>query len=283
MRRQDAPSSPGTLSAGTGQGLQQITPVLLTYNEMDNIGRTLAGLAWAQRIVVVDSGSTDGTLDLLAADPRITVVVRPFDSFGPQWNSGLERVETPWVLSLDADYGVTRSLAAALAAALEGAAADGTLVNGHVGFRIPFRYCVHGKPLRCAVLPARIALFRLDRAHFEDDGHKEHLVLDGPCGQLDEPLLHDDRKPLSRWLWSQQRYASQEVDKLRQTPTSQLSFADRLRRRHVIAPLALPFICLVLRGGVLDGWRGWFYAFQRAYAELLLSLMLWEERATAGP
>ena len=264
MRPQDAPSS-------------QITPVLLTYNEIDNVGRTLAGLAWARRIVVVDSGSTDGTLDLLAADPRITVVVRPFDSFGPQWNSGLARVDTPWVLSLDADYGVTPALAAALAAAVDGAEAE-----GHVGFRIPFRYCVHGEPLRCAVLPARIALFRLDRARFEDDGHKEHLVLDGPCGRISEPLLHDDRKPLSRWLWSQQRYARQEVDKLRQTPKTQLSFADRLRRRHVIAPLALPLICLVLRGGVFDGWRGWFYAFQRAYAELLLSLMLWEDRATVG-
>lgn len=93
-----------------------------------------------------------------------------------------------------------------------------------------------------------------------------------------QPILHDDRKPLWRWLSSQQGYLQQEADKLCTTPSDQLSMADRLRQRHVIAPFAVLLLCLIWHRGLLDGWRGWFYAFQRLYVETLLSLMLWEAR-----
>ena len=62
------------------------------------------------------------------------------------------------------------------------------------------------------------------------------------------------------------------------TPPSQLGAADRLRRHTVLAPFAVLALCLIWHRGLLDGWRGWFYAFQRMYVETLLSLMLWEAR-----
>ena len=62
--------------------------------------------------------------------------------------------------------------------------------------------------------------------------------------------------------------------KLRATPRRRLSPADRLRRGRILAPVAVLVMCLVVKGGLLDGWRGWFYALQRTYVELLLSLML---------
>ena len=91
-----------------------ITPLLITFNEIANIERTLARLGWAKRIVVIDSGSTDGTLDVLAKDPRIDVVHRPFDSFGEQCNFGLSHIRTGWVLSMDADYELSDALVAEL-------------------------------------------------------------------------------------------------------------------------------------------------------------------------
>ena len=69
----------------------EITPLLLTFNEEDNLERTLAPLSWAREIVVVDSGSTDRTLEILARDPRIRVVVRDFDTHAMQWNFGLRQ------------------------------------------------------------------------------------------------------------------------------------------------------------------------------------------------
>ena len=64
--------------------LEAITPLLLTYDEMPNLERTFAPLAWAKRIVVVDSGSTDGTREWLARDPRVALFTRPLDSFAAQ-------------------------------------------------------------------------------------------------------------------------------------------------------------------------------------------------------
>ena len=77
--------------------LSQVTPLILTFNEEANISRTLAGLSWAQRILVIDSGSTDRTLELLAAVPQVEVIHRPFDSFAEQCNFGLSLIHTPWI------------------------------------------------------------------------------------------------------------------------------------------------------------------------------------------
>ena len=253
--------------------LEQITPLILTYNEEANIARTLQGLHWAQRIVVVDSFSTDRTIEILAAHPRVEVVQRVFDTHAKQWNAGLALIESGWVLSLDADYLISAELRDEFLQALPYADK-----HSIAGFRLPFRYCVFGKPLLGTVLPPRIALFRSGMGSYLDDGHTQDLELRGQCASLKRPILHDDRKSLTRWLWAQNRYLKLEVAKLLATPKHQLSLADRLRQRHVIAPFAVLFICLIWQRGVLDGWRGWFYAFQRLYVETLLSLMLWEAR-----
>lgn len=250
--------------------LDQITPLLITYNEDANIGRTLEGLLWAQRIVVVDSGSTDRTLELLAAMPQVEVVHRVFDSFAAQCTFGLGLVHTPWCLSLDADHCLTPAFQAELVALIP------TIPSDVSAIRCPFRYLVAGKPLRGTLLPPRFSLIRPNGGVYVDDGHAHHFVPRSRTLTMQEPLLHDDRKPLSRWLSSQQRYLHQEASKLLTTPRYQLSFQDRIRKRKVIAPFAVLILCLIWHRGLLDGWRGWFYAFQRMYAELLLSLMLWE-------
>lgn len=253
--------------------LSQVTPLILTFNEEHNIGRSLEGLRWAERIVVIDSGSTDSTLKLLAAVPQVEVVHRSFDSFADQCNFGLGLIRTLWCLSLDADHRITPAFQAELAKLVATAPAELAAVI------TPFRYVVAGKPLRGTLLPPRINLMRPSGGHYENDGHSHQFVPFGRTAMMREPVLHDDRKPLSRWLASQQRYLQQETRKLLLvTPHQHLSRGDRLRKRHVIAPFAVLVICLIWHRGLLDGWRGWFYAFQRMYVETLLSLMLWEAR-----
>ncbi|MCT0225925.1 glycosyltransferase family 2 protein [Synechococcus sp. CS-1328] len=252
--------------------LDQITPLILTFNEEANIGRTLEGLRWAQRIVVVDSGSTDATLTILADFPQVEVVTRAFDSFARQANFGLGLINTPWCLSLDADHGITAAFRIELAHLIADVEPEVDAV------RTPFRYLVYGRPLRSSLLPPRINLMRPASGTYVDDGHAHRFVPQGHVIALHEPVLHDDRKPLDRWLDSQRRYLHLEVQKLLSTPQQQLSRADRLRKRHLIAPFAVLLLCLVWHRGLLDGWRGWFYAFQRTYVELLFSLILWEAR-----
>src|SRR5580658_2541625 len=94
--------------------LDQITPVLLTYNEAPNIARTLSHLHWARDIVVVDSESTDDTLAILANWPKVRVFSRPFDTHAGQWRHAVTEtaIGTPWILRLDADYRLTDELIA---------------------------------------------------------------------------------------------------------------------------------------------------------------------------
>ncbi len=251
-----------------------VTALILTFNEECNIARTLAGLAWVDHILVVDSGSTDATLAIVQGAPGVEVVNRPFDSFENQRNFGLARIRTPWVLSLDADYGISPRLAAVLRHAIA-AAPDGVS-----GFALPFRYCIQGQPLRGALLPARTVLFRHLRACYVADGHAEALQLPGAVRPLAEPILHDDRKPLTRWLNAQPRYLLAERQKLLSTPSRQLSWADRLRKHSPLAPLLVGVYCLLLKGNLWDGTRGLFYTAQRIHAELVLLLFLLDARTS---
>src|SRR5262249_38255107 len=66
--------------------IEAITPLIITFDEAHNISRTLDKLAWARRIVVVDSGSTDGTLDILGRYPQVALFKRAFDTFADQCN-----------------------------------------------------------------------------------------------------------------------------------------------------------------------------------------------------
>lgn len=249
--------------------LDQITPLLLTRDEEPNIRRTLAKLGWARRIVVVDSGSTDATLAILAGDPRIEVVHRDFDDFARQWNFGLGLVRTPWVLSLDADYLLSDELIGEIAALRPDAST--------LGYRGWFIYCVGERKLRGSLYPPRVILFRAGAATYRQDGHTQRLVIDEAAVRaLRGRVYHDDRKPLGRWLAAQRAYARDEADHL--LGGGPLNRADRLRRMAWPAPFAALLYVLLVKRCMLDGWPGWRYALQRFIAEALLALEIIDRR-----
>jgi glycosyltransferase involved in cell wall biosynthesis len=250
-----------------------ITPLILTYNEEPNIGRCLERLRWAPAVVVVDSGSTDRTVELCGAFGNVRVVHRAFDDHTSQWNFGLDACATEWVLALDSDYLLPESFAAEITAlAAEGCAA----------YFAAFRYVLAGRPLRGALYPPRAVLFSRLHCRYEQDGHTQSLRIAGSHRALHSRIDHDDRKPLSRWLDSQRRYAALEVEKLAvQTPAA-LRVQDRLRRMIWPAAPAAFFYTLFAKGLIFDGWPGLYYALQRTYAELLLSLELLERRTKRG-
>ena len=249
--------------------LETITPLILTYNEAPNIDRTLACLAWASQIVVIDSFSTDDTLAMVQRYPQVQVYQRAFDSFAEQCNFGLTHITTPWTLSLDADYQVSPTLVDEMRALPAEPGVD--------GFQVPLRYGIFGQPLRGSAMPPRTVLYRTAQATYVNDGHAHRVCVHGPVGQLQGSILHDDRKPLSHWLWSQNRYMALEVQKLTNTPNQELSLGDRLRKTRVLAPFVIGIYCLIVKGGIFDGWRGLYYAWQRMLAELLLAIRLIEQ------
>ncbi len=250
--------------------LDQVTPVILTYNEEANLGRCLARLGWARDIVVVDSLSTDRTKEIAMGFSNVRFLERHFDNHTAQWGFGLAQVKSDWVLSLDADYLMAEDFEAevnALAPAPELAA-----------YAVSFRYCILGRPLRGTLYPPRLALFRRAVCQYVQDGHTQLLRADGPTASLRTRILHDDRKSLTHWVWSQDRYAKLEAAKLAATPRAALGFNDRIRATIVLGPPVVLLYTLLVRGVILDGWPGWYYALQRTLAETLLSLRLMEAK-----
>ena len=155
--------------------------------------------------------------------------------------------------------------------------------SGVAGYRAAFTYCVNGKPLRGAAYQPVTVLYRRDVARYVQDGHTQRVQVRGEILSLDERIYHDDRKPLTHWLAAQARYMRLEADKLHSVRFGALGRADQLRRLVIFAPVAMFFYCLFVRGCVLDGRPGLFYAFQRAVAEAILSLYLIERNMHQRP
>jgi glycosyltransferase involved in cell wall biosynthesis len=248
----------------------QITPLLITYNEAPNIARTIGKLSWAKRIVVIDSGSTDATLGLLRRFPQVEIVEHPFSDFASQCNFGLAQIDTPWVLSLDADYELSDALVEELATLRPG--------DDIAGYRAKFVYRIHGRALRGTLYPNRVVLYRKEKARYRNEGHGHRVAIDGKVLPLASVIFHDDRKPLARWLDSQQRYARMEARYLNETPREKLGRSDRIRSLGWLAPIGVLFYTLFVKGCILDGWPGWFYALQRLCAETLIALEVLERR-----
>jgi len=250
--------------------LEQVTPMILAYNEEDNLPRTLQALRWARRVIVVDSFSTDRTLEICRGFDNVEVAQRKFDSAASQGNFGLSQVETTWTLSLDSDYFVPDGFVDELQR-LDPA-------DDITGYFVGFRYAVFGAPLRGTLYPPRQVLYRTAEAKYLDDGHTQRVRTTSETRNLECLLIHDDRKSLSRWFHSQIRYARLEAEKLASTPAGKLGRADRLRKLILPAPFAALFYTLFVKGVILDGWPGWYYSLQRFTAELILSLTLLDRK-----
>ena len=250
--------------------LPEITPLILTFNEAPNISRALERLQWAKEIVVVDSVSTDETETIARRFSNVVFIQRPFDSFASQCNFGLDHVQSTWVLSMDADYVLTDELRVEMSRLP--ATAD---ISAYFA---RFRYCIAGRPLHASLYPPRAVLFQKSGARYVQDGHAHKLVFAGHSRLFSGYLLHDDRKSLSRWLDSQRNYARLEAQRLLESSGRSSSMADRLRRAIWPAAPAAFLYTLFVKRCLFDGWPGWYYALQRTYAELLLSLELLDRR-----
>lgn len=255
-----------------------LTAMILTYNEQINIRRALASIYWVPNILVVDSGSTDETLTIVAENQNAKVVHRKFDSFAGQCNFGLHNISTEWVISMDADYIISNEVAEEVCNILNGQEAVSNRDKEMVcGYKVRFKYCINGKPIRSGLLPERTLLYRKKYATYYDEGHGHRVNIRAKVLRLKGRILHDDRKDLSVWIENQKRYQRKEARLLRHTNTSSLQLQDRIRKHTCLSPFLVFLICFIIRGGVFDGREGVIYAFQRVLTETLLYLSIHDE------
>jgi glycosyltransferase involved in cell wall biosynthesis len=243
-----------------------VSAAIITKNEAAVIRTCLESVAWADEIIVVDSGSTDGTVEI-CREYTDKVVRTDWPGFGPQKNRALDLATKEWVLSLDADERITQPLGREMQAAMADPA-------GHVAFAMPRRSSYCGKPMNhSGWWPDEVTrLFRRGRARFSDDLVHERLIVDGPVGRLREPLLHEAFSDLEEVLDTMNRYST----------ASARMMQDRRERAGLSTALLHGFWSFlstyVLRAGFLDGREGFMLAVSNAegtyYKYLKLMLML---------
>lgn len=272
-----------------------ISVVILTLNEAANLPRCLTSVAWSDDVVVLDSGSTDATVEVAQA-LGARVLVRGFDSFAGQRNFAMEQAgfRHPWVLHLDADEVVTPALRDELLA-IAGADASADPSPFPV-YRVASKIIFMGRWLKHAgMYPTyQVRFGRADALRFIDHGHGQREVQPPEqVGTLRSPLEHYNfSKGVNDWFARHLRYAEREarlmlVEREQPLRLGQLFGRDATLRRRALKRLAarLPmrpwlrfFYAGILRGGFLDGVAGLRYARMLAIYQQFIDFSVIEQQ-----
>lgn len=269
-----------------------VSIIILTKNEAHDLPGLLASIRWCDDIHVVDSGSSDETVNIARA-AGADCVDHPFTAFGQQRNWALANcpLQHEWVLFLDADEASTPAFHAALISAIQRAP------DSVAGFYCCWKMIVEGRWLkRCDSFPKwQFRLLRRGRATFIDFGHgQKEGEIEGTLEYIREPYLHFVvSKGWSVWLDRHNRYSTQEaVARLRAAPDWKGVFArDPSVRNKALKPLVsripgwplLRFVqAYLLSGGFLEGRPGFTYCVNLAYYEFLIQIKQREMRRNAA-
>jgi len=183
----------------------ELAVVILTKNEARHIADCIASVNWADRVVISDSYSDDGTVEIAKA-AGAEVIQRPFDGWAVQRNDALEKVEAEWILFVDADERATPELAAEVRQVIAG--------RPEVGWWIPRHNYIVGKRVRHAgwYPDYQLRLLKRGRACY-DPARPVHevVILDGEAGYLRNVLVHYNYESWAQFHAKQHRYADLEA------------------------------------------------------------------------
>ena len=235
-----------------------LSVAIVACNESENIGRTLASISWADEIVLLDSGSTDGTLDI-AREYNAVIFHEPWRGYGPGVNSALDHCTQPWILNLDADEVVTPELAAEIKILLASEPAFS-------GYTVPRLNLIFGRWMRHGGLypDRKLRLFRKGFARCEEDTEPHATPKpNGPTGQLHGDMLHYQYPTLPLYKEHMRRYANASVPlMLRRGKTSSNPIA--YFTNTVLNPIFTFLYNYIVRLGFLDGREGLQFHFHHS-------------------
>jgi len=240
-----------------------ITALITVYNQKDRIKRCIDSVLWADEILVVDSFSDDGTVDILRGYEKVKLEQREYKNAAEQKNWALERVKTKWVLILDSDEWLSREALESVKRALSS--------NQYDGYRMRRRTYFLGRLIRfCGwQFDYPLRLFKVCKGRFDTRRVHSDVILDGPCGKIKAPIFHETYADLDEYFRKFIRYtklAAEDAKERKMAP----SFFNLFVR-----PCARFIRQYFLQLGFLDGKEGLilcglsaFSAFTK-YARLL--------------
>lgn len=275
-----------------------ISVLLPVRNEELNIREALESVKWADEIFVVDSQSTDRTVEIAREYTDKIVQFHYSGGWPKKQNWALDNLSFSydWVFILAADERVTPELKDEIIEAITTGTADGYWVDRELIFLgRPLRHCF--RPNWCLRLfKHRLGRYeRLEDLDMPDTGDievHEHIVLKGRTGYLKNPLIHHDFRSLSAWLERHNRYSNWEAGvylKFRQEPLNfsikKFISAEPVWRKRMLKRLwvRLPFrpvlrflYLYLIKKGFLDGKQGLIYCILMAIHEFIISIKIWE-------
>lgn len=262
---------------------RNVSAIILTYNEKENIASCLQSLDWVDDVILVDSRSEDETVAIARKiRPDVRIYQNGFEDFGQQRNWALDCTspKNPWVLFLDADEEATPIFRDAILAVT-------SKQDACVGYYLTYRNMFLGRWLKYSTFyPSwQLRLLQQGQVRFRREGHGQREVTDGPLGYVREPYNHFPfRKGLTHWLARHNHYSCTEsllLDRLREEPLALRDLFSRdslIRRRcakrlgaHVWCRPAIRFLyTYVFRRGFMDGVPGFIFCRLMAQYEFQL-------------
>jgi glycosyltransferase involved in cell wall biosynthesis len=242
--------------------VSRLSAIIITKNEAANIADCLAGVAFCDERIVVDSGSTDDTVRI-AIENGAKVTTQPWLGFGPQKNFALSLATGDWVLSLDADERISPALAAEINSAIAASKAD--------GYEIPRVTRFLGRDMKQAggSQDFVLRLFRRGAAHFTDDLVHERAVCGGPVARLTTPMQHHSVVRLEDALSRIDRYST----------AGALMLIQSGRKVSFMSGIGHGFWTFIrvyfLKRGFLDGREGFLQAVANAEGSYYRYMKAW--------
>jgi glycosyltransferase involved in cell wall biosynthesis len=258
---------------------------IISFNEAANIRRTLASVVdIAEEIIIVDSGSTDETLDIARSfGAKVKVYSEPWKGFAAQKNSSIQKATCDWVLLLDADESLTPELRKAISGVVNRRDDAGPGESGPIAYTISRRNLNIGRWIRHAGYypDPKLRLVRRGSGWVENRAINEELRVNGPIGHLDGDMIHHWHHSISDYMEHVNRYSSLGAEMKGPRPFSVFDIVVRPAVRFVYD--------YFFRLGFLDGPEGLLAHLYRGVGVSLRYAKAWElgrtgqKRAAANP
>ena len=244
--------------------MPKISVTIITFNEADHIADAIDSASWADEVIVVDSGSTDATVEI-ARRKGVAVASRGWTGYVDQKNYAASIAANDWILSLDADERIPPALGAEVRALLQGEPAQR-------GFRVP-RVAFHlGRWIRTTDFYPDYQTRLYDRRAARWQGHYVHesIAVDGPVGHLQSELQHYSFRDLSDHIERIHSYTTLAARQMHEAGrrTSALEL--------LLHPPAAFLRNYILRRGFMDGTAGLVISLMNSYSVMLKFAKLWE-------